>query len=300
MQKGDSQRPGGREGQLSSAGLSDVRELFAELAANHMRQVRDFMIDVTWGEATRDWASVCEPALRSLRRAAEKLELTELCTCLDDYRGSLEKVLESPDRVISGSTRDLLVKSYGRLLEIMPQAFALESDRTQREAVIVQSLLLQVPEVRKVTIDKLYAAGLTSLEVMFAARADDIAATTGIPLRLAERIVEKVQLYKKEMATVVPDAARSAERERLTTLARELKRQHLEYEQAALAWSEDAGAKKRYLRQARDETLLRIKVLFARLGEVERLSKIERLPYEKKIENIETFLEEATERYVSA
>jgi hypothetical protein len=300
MQKGDSQRPGGREANLSGVGLSDVRELFAELAANHMRQVRDFMIDVNWGEATRDWASVCEPALRSLRRAAEKLELTELCSALDAYHAALENVLGSPDRVIAGAVRDALVTRYGKLLDIMPQAFALETDRTQREAVIVQSLLLQVPDVRKVTIDKLYAAGLTSLEVMFAARADDIAATTGIPLRLAERIVEKVQVYRKEMATVVPDAARSAERERLGVLARELKRQHTEYELAAAAWSEDAAAKKRYLRQARDETLLRIKVLFARLGEVERLSKIERLPFEKKIESIETFLEEATERYVSA
>jgi hypothetical protein len=300
MQKGDSQRPGGREANLAGVGLSDVRELFAELAANHMRQVRDFMIDVNWGEATRDWASVCVPALRSLRRAADKLELIELCGALDAYHAALENVLGNPDRVIAGSVRDALVTSYGKLLDIMPQAFALETDRTQREAVIVQSLLLQVPDVRKVTIDKLYAAGLTSLEVMFAARADDIAATTGIPLRLAERIVEKVQVYRKEMATVVPDAARSAERERLAVLARELKRQHTEYELAAAAWSEDAAAKKRYLRQARDETLLRIKVLFARLGEVERLSKIERLPFEKKIENIETFLEEATERYVSA
>jgi hypothetical protein len=300
MKKGESQRPGASEGHLSGVGLSDVRELFAELAANHMRQVRDFMIDVTWSEATRDWASVCEPALRSLRRAADKLELKELCAALDNYYAALEMVLESSERVIAGASRDMLVDSYSKLLEIMPQAFALETDRTQREAVIVQSLLLQVPEVRKVTIDKLYAAGLTSLDVMFAARADDIAATTGIPLRLAERIVDKVQAYRKDIANVVPDAARSGERELLTSLARELKRQHAEYEQAAAAWSEDAAAKKRYLRQARDETLLRIKVLLARLGEVERLSKLERLPFEKKIENIEGFLEEATEKYVSA
>ena len=63
-------------------------------------------------------------------------------------------------------------------------------------------------------IDKLYAAGLASLEVMFAARADDIAQTTGIPLALAERIVEKVQTYRKELTNVVPDAGRSAERTR--------------------------------------------------------------------------------------
>jgi hypothetical protein len=298
MQKGDSQRPGAKVAGLSGVGLSDVRELFSELAANHMRQVRDFMIDVKWGEATRDWALVCEPALRSLRRAADKLDLADLCHALDDYRAALEKVAAGQERVLSKSTRDLLIESYGKLLEIMPQAFALEIDRTQREAVIVQSLLLQVPDVRKVTIDKLYAAGLNSLEVIFAARADDIAATTGIPERLAERIVEKVQLYRKELAAAVPDAARSSERERLAQLAKELKRQHLEYEQAAAGWSEDASVKKRYLRGARDETLLQIKVLLARLGEVDRVGLIERLPFQKKIENIEGFLAEASEMYV--
>src|ERR1700722_19790625 len=132
-----------------------------------MRQVRDFMIDVKWGEATRGWIGVCEPALRSLTRAAEKLELTELCQSLDDYRATLELVGAREERTITADARDLLMASYDRLLGLMPHAFALDTDRTQREAIIVEALLLQVPGVRKVTIDKLYAAGLTSLEVMF-------------------------------------------------------------------------------------------------------------------------------------
>jgi hypothetical protein len=41
-----------------------------------------------------------------------------------------------------------------------------------------------------------------------------------------------------------------------------------------------------------------VKVLLARLGEVERLSSIDRLPFQKKIESIEAFLEEAVEKYV--
>jgi hypothetical protein len=301
MKKGDSQRPEAKRGaQLASAGLSDVRELFEQLAANHMRQVRDFMIDVKWGEATRDWATVCEPAVASLRRAAEKLELPELCNALDDYHAALVGAGRVTDRVLGGDAKNLLVASYERLLELMPHAFALDSDRTQRELIIVQALLLQVPDVRKVTIDKLYAAGLATLEVMFAARADDIAQTTGIPLKLAERIVERVQLYRKELAALVPDAARSSERATLASLARELKRQHVEYEQAAASWTDDAVSRKRYLRQARDETLLRVKVLLARLGEVQRLSVIERVPFQKKVENIEAFLDEATDKYVPA
>jgi hypothetical protein len=300
MRKGDSQRPALKDpGELSNAGLSDVRELFEQLAANHMRQVRDFMIDVKWGEATRGWIGVCEPALRSLKRAGEKLDLKELCQALDDYSAALEIVGAREDRAITGDARDLLLVSYERLLEIMPHAFALDTDRTQREAIIVQALLLQVQGVRKVTIDKLYAAGLTSLEVMFTAKADDVVATTGISSVLAERIVEKIQSYRKELKNVVPDASRSSERDRLASLARELKRQHVEYEQAAAGWTEEASSKKKYLRQARDETLLQVKVLLARLGEIDRLAAIERLPFEKKIEKLEAFLEEATDRYMA-
>jgi hypothetical protein len=277
-----------------------VRELFEQLAANHMRQVRDFMIDVKWGEATRDWVGVCEPAVRSLRRAGEKLDLPDLCRALDDYHSALESVGRGTDRNIHGDAKTLLLASYDRLLELMPHAFALDSDRTQREMVIVQSLLLQIPDVRKVTIDKLYAAGLASLEVMFAARADEIVQTTGIPLKLAERIVEKIQLYRKELAAAVPDAARTAERSRLAALAKELKRQHVEYEEASAAWSDDASAKKRYLRQARDETLLQVKVVLARLGEVDRLGAMDRLPFQKKVESIEAFLDEAVDKYLPA
>ena len=39
----------------TASDLGEVRALFAELAAHHMRSVRDFMIDVKWGEATQDW-----------------------------------------------------------------------------------------------------------------------------------------------------------------------------------------------------------------------------------------------------
>ena len=81
----------------------------------------------------------------------------------------------------------------------MPQAFALDLDRTQREAAILQSLLLQVPEVKKVTLDRLYAAGLTTLEAMFLATPGDIAATTGIPESLAEQIVERFQAYRAQV-----------------------------------------------------------------------------------------------------
>ena len=43
----------------------------------------------------------------------------------------------------------------------------------------------------------------------------------------------------------------------------------------------------------RSVALLQVKVLLARLGEVDRLAQLERLPFERKIEQLEGYLQEA-------
>jgi hypothetical protein len=176
----------------------------------------------------------------------------------------------------------------------MPDAFGLEGERGKREAIIVHALLQMVPEMRKNTIDKMYAAGLSSLDTLFAAKADDIAATTGIGESLAATIVEKIRQYREESVKLA-DATRAAERQRLGELASEMRVLHKEFEVAAEGWSDDAHARKKRLRQERADALLQVKVLLARLGEVDRLGQLERLPFERKIEEIEGYLREAAE-----
>jgi hypothetical protein len=277
--------------------LAEVRSLFAQLAANHVRQVRDFMIDLRWSDATVDWLPICDPALRSLRRAADKLELTDLCESLDRFSVALSDVAGSGAKMVSGTTRESILGRYDELSKLMPQAFALDLDRTQREAAILQSLLLQVPEVKKVTLDRMYAAGLTTLEAMFLATPGDIAATTGIPETLAEQIVERFQAYRAQVKATVPDATRAKDREHIAELTAKLRREHDDFERAADSWS--SGVSKKELRKAREQTLLDIQVALARLGEVDRLAQLERLPFEKKLAHLESFLEEARDKYVA-
>jgi hypothetical protein len=279
--------------------LAEVRMLFAQLAANHVRQVRDFMIDLRWSEPTTDWLPICEPALRSLRRAADKLELTDLCEALDRFSATLAEVLASGVKAIAGTSRDGLLARYDELSRLMPQAFALDLDRTQREAAILQSLLLQVPEVKKVTLDRMYAAGLTTLEAMFLATPGDITATTGIAEPLARQIVERFRAYREQVKATVPDATRARDREHIAELTARLRRENEEYEQAAASWTREASDQKKELRKAREQTLLDIQVALARLGEVERLTQLERLPFEKKLAHLESFLEEARDKYVA-
>jgi hypothetical protein len=278
---------------------ADVRTLFAQLAANHVRQVRDFMIDVRWGEATLDWIGICEPALRSLRRAGEKLELHDLSAALDSFSEGLASAQTTGTRTIEGDARDALLSRYEKLIELMPAAFALDLDRTQREAAILQSLLLQVPDVRKVTLDRLYAAGLTTMEAMVLATPSDVAATTGISETVAARIVARFREYHEQMRNAVPDPTRAREREDIALLTARLRRETADYEQASESWTPEAQEMKRELRKARAKTMLDIQVVLARLGEVERLKAIERLPFERKLAHLESFLEEARDKYLA-
>ena len=284
---------------VQESDLADVRELFAQLAAKHMRQVRDFMIDLKWGEAPTTWLALCEPAVRSLRGAAERLDLVELCAALDGFDNKLVLASTTDGNMIEGAPRDQLVATYEKLVAVMPTAFALDMDRTQRESVIVHSLLLQIPGVRKVTIERLYAAGLSSFDTIFAASPDDVAATTGIARDLADRIVESFQRYRGERKASVPDATRTHEREQIKKLAKQLRTQHDAFEQACSSWSDDAITQKKELRQARASTLLHVNVVLARLGEVDRLRAIERLPFGQKVDAIEAYLEEAERAYVA-
>jgi hypothetical protein len=132
---------------------------------------------------------------------------------------------------------------------------------------------------------------------MFAAKAADIVATTAIELALAQRIVERFQHYRRELKSVVPDATHAPERERLAQLAKRLRHQHDEFEKAAASWADDAASKKKSMREARAATLLEVNVVLARLGEVERLKTIERMPFGKKVEEIEAYLAEAEKSF---
>jgi hypothetical protein len=282
---------------VAAVDLSEVRDLFEQLAANHVLPVRDFLIDLKWGEASREWLGICHPAVRSLRHAADNLDLHELRDGLEAFGRALDAAAAEGTPAIEGTARNALLSAYERLVEILPRAFALDMDRVQRESVIVQSLLLQVPEVRKVTIDKLYAAGISSVSALFSARADELVAAAGIPQRLAERIVEKCQAYRRDLMTASPDLTRAEDRAAIERLTGELARQNEEFERLEGSWSVDATEEKKKLRRARDRTVMQISVVLARLGEVGRLRTIEKLPFARKLVELRAYLNEARERY---
>jgi hypothetical protein len=265
-----------------------------------MRQVRDFLIELRWGPASTMWIGICEPSVVSLRRAAQKLEYGELASKLDTFLEVLRAVSTDGATTLESAAREKVLAAYADLAALMPDTFALDMDRSQREAVVLHALLAQVPEVRKITIEKLYAAGLSTLETLLLATAEDIASTTGIPSHVAGGIVERFRLYRDETKSATVDATRTHERVRLAALVGQLRRENEEYERAAAEWTKAAGERKKALRQARTQTMLEIHVLLARLGEIAVVRELERLPFERKLARVEVFLEQARERYAAA
>jgi hypothetical protein len=277
-----------------TAPVEEVRTLFEDLAVNYMRPVRDFLIDLKWSDASRDWLDVCAPAVGSLRQSAEKMDFAELVAALESFARELAAARAASEAVIDGAARDAIFAAHERLVAVMPRAFTLDLDRVERESIIVHALLLRVPDVRKPTLDRLYAAGVNDIASLASARPDELARVTGIPVPVAERIVERFRAYRAEIHAATPDAGRTQERARIGTLLGELADQHARFERASSGWSPAATEAKKLLRRAREETLLEIRVLLARLGEVERLREIDRLPFERKLEVLHVFLKGQT------
>jgi hypothetical protein len=276
------------------ADMAEVRELFAGIAVAYARPLRDFMIEIAWGQPTHEWIEVALPATHALRAAAAAVELPGVDKALEGYQTALDLALG--ESVFSQEVREMIASAYGRLIEALPNVFALEGELVRREPIIVRSLLLQVPGVRYVAIEKLYRAGINALEVFYAARPRDLAEATGIDDALAVAICARFQKYRQEIADLGPAQERAKERAELTGLVAELVAQHEEHEKAAKEWTPDAAARRATARKDRAETTVRIDLLLARMGEIDLQRAIAKLPFQQKIRSLYRFLEEANQR----
>jgi len=270
--------------------FADVHTLFAELAGNHMRPVRDLIIELQGGEARFDYVAICEPAIRSLRRSAEGMELPELCVALDTFGAALGDASRAGGATIGGAPRAALLAAYGGLVQLMPAAFELDPERHRRDGIVVSSILQQVPGVTRAAIDKMYAVGLNSVEMLAGAKTDEVAATTGLSRELAGRVLERIQAYRRENPA---DPSRTSEREVLAHLVDQLKKLNAEYDRVTDAWTDEAAVRRRQLRVLRSEVVQRVLVILARVGQVDRAKEVERASFAAKVEKIEQYLKEA-------
>jgi hypothetical protein len=302
LKQGSERPPAAGSLDEAPATLAEVRDLFEQLAANHVRPVREFVIDLRWGEASREWIALCSSAVASLQRAAQKLGLADLEAALEEFARTLQAPAqpgESAD-ILEGDARDRILVAYDKLTLVLPKAFALDMDRAQRESLIVQSLLLQIAEVHRVTIERLHAAGLNGIAMLADARPHEVADAAGISAKLAERIVEAFRAYREDRHAHLPDAMHARERSRVDALLNELEAHHAAFERAAEGWTKEATAEKARLRRARHKTLMEISVVLARIGEIALLRTLEKVPFDRKLDGLRAYLKEAQSSFAHA
>ena len=272
----------------SAADEAALRATFEELAVAHVTVLRNAMLEVRWGEAQASWLELGRPALKSLRGMAAEVGHTALVAALDGFVVALQAVLEpgQPPEV-TGSSRETLLAAYAPLATCLPRAFALEGERDRREPIVVRSLLEQVADLEPLMVDKLMAAGLGTLAALFAARADEIAAVTGIPDAIAGRAAARIQAFRRATPAALATVDPAGTIRELAQLGEQLRTEHTAFEEAARGWSADARLAKKDLRRQRQATFLQITIALVRLGEIDFALRLPKLAFARRIDDLE-------------
>jgi hypothetical protein len=283
-----------RHGTSTAEDQAAVRATFEELAVGHVSPIRNFMIEVRWGEAQASWIEMARPALKSLRQMAEQVELADLVGALDGFSAALDRVAKQGGSAIAGQAKDTLLAAYEPLIDKWKRAFALDGERDRREPVIVQALLQQVAGLEPLMFDRVFAVGLNKLESLFRANAEEIAVVAELPLEVAAAIVGKVEEFRRTTPAGVASTESPIVRRQIEALITGIESQHLAFDRASQGWSRDNLQNKKRARRDRDVAWLQMKVALARLGEIDFLHRLEKLPFGRRIEDLNRFVREGS------
>ena len=267
-----------------------MQSTYQDLAVEDCAPVRNVMIEVGRGEPPVSALDFVRPALKWLQSTAETMDLHGSAAALDNFAKAMTAAGQPGQATIRGEAKQGLQRAYAQLVLELPQAFDIEGERERREGIILRSLLLLVPGVDAMMVDRVLAAGLHTLQALTKARPDDLVAVADLEPLLAARIVETLRAEHGTVGFSLASADVADEKKRLKALVTQLAEEHDAYERACAGWTEAHREEKRRFRGDREFTFLRIKVSLARLGDVDRIVRLERLPFAGKIQELETQL----------
>jgi hypothetical protein len=265
-----------------------VTETFADMAKVHAHPLRELMFQLSVGRTPRHWAAACRPVLRPLFDGATQIGMLELVGALGAFDAALERAAGEPNAFIGNAAGDALNGAYERLRQQMPDAFTHPDRADSRRLILLESLLLQIPDMHRRTLAKLYAAGLSSLGQLGTANAEEISVVAGVDRGLAENIVDHVQRFEQERSRVDPTSMRGHVQDRLRSILGRLAQLQSEFERAE---ESDSAAGKRSARQKREAAVLELDLVFAEVGDVDVIEELKRCPVRGKIQRVESYLE---------
>lgn len=264
-------------------------ERFVELVAARGRPLREFMVDLALGPASAAWLPIVRPVARMLVQGAKVFEQHSMLLVLTSLSTALERV-EARSYDISGQPREVLLATYERVANELPQWLDHGEEFRRREPRLVQLLLRQVPGIHQATIDKLRAAHLDSLSALRQSNPTVLVANTGLDGPRAAAILERLHAFDAErLARPVPWAeARLDIVERLRELLRLQRATQQAFHSAEHAMDREG---KRTLRERRTTIGLEVSLLLVQLGEVRLVDALERLPTDRKSAWLHRFIE---------
>ena len=270
-----------------------ARATLEDLATEHVRAVRNLMLELEWGGsgAAVAWTVAARGALSSLRRMAEQVEMESLNQAISAFLEVLDQAVVN--EVITDDLARAFSVQYAALVKALPGAFSLERDRDRREPLLVQSVLGQVPGLEPLMAQRLFSVGLGRLDSLLRATAEEVVVVADLPAPVAAALVDKAQeLRCVDGATGGTPDLRNARRV-LAPLLDTLIRQQQEYCRAAQGWSTDKLTAKRRHRRERELTFLKIKGAMARLGDVDFALRLETYSFARRIDELEQYLQQA-------
>lgn len=267
-------------------------ELFASIASNYSRPVKNFILELRAGNASKDWVEICKPVMASIINGAASLGIDSTVEKMVDFCEALSLAGNGQLDGFDADSRQRILSCYDELVEALPATFVVGDDDRKRESILIHSLLRQIPEVGSVTLDKLYGAGLTSIEALLLATPDDVAAATSVPAWLCQRICDKVRDHRQQLESGSSAGAPLDPRLRLVEAVRELRRLQESFQR--ISENEGSGnvtaADKRECLRARQDCALQISVLLAEMGEVDLVEQLRKMAVERRVERLERYL----------
>ena len=268
-----------------------IRNAFEDLVMEHVGPLRNLMLEVQWGTASLGWLHRVRPVLHSLRTMASAVALDDLREALDGLTTAFDRAISTGGSSIRPDTRLALLAAYSPLGRQMPKAFAIDREAARREPLIVEALLAQVPGLDPMMLGKFAAVGLTRLTFLLGATADEIAELGEVPRTMATAIADLLADFRRS-ATVGVTLDTTVTRRQLEPLLIRLDTKHQSFERAASGWSEQDVLAKRRARRERERAYLALKVVLARLGELDFLLELDKMPYGRRIEHLARFVHE--------
>jgi hypothetical protein len=274
-----------------------VHELFAEIATAFVRPLREFVAQVRLGRGGKDWVEPCLAACHSVKTAANGVGFNALSTHLEDFQTVLHKAEKSygenpeEDEIL----REEISAAYDQLEQFLPKVFLIPDEQKTPESFIISSILKQVNGVGRPAIRRLFSAGVLTLNAYVTARPTDMAAAAGLPIAIAERIVERFRKYATEPRHRLSES--EARQARIAGLKECLAQLHAEQGTFLVAvsneWQDPSKAPAKVeSRRRRQEIMWDVTVLLAELGETETLDKLVRLPFDRRIELLEEIIQQ--------